>query len=365
MKLPAGKMRIQGWLSLLFLCAVLVPLSAQIDENSETDAGSLIYASGSGFEIVRNGSKEEYDLSTDIVDGLEFRAGDYVNTFDGTFLEIQISGSTNVLKISENTSFEFDQSARTNTSQYEVSYGRVRARVRKLAGLEQFAISGPSMVAGVRGTDFGYDVLYDVEEQSTIASVYCFEGKVEVEPTVQVIEEAEQGELEADAVPRKMAPIEIEADEMVQVRELTANQLAAAGRETGDAEQLFTLRRTNVDEEIRSFWKENDFKALPVELESETETEQEGQVETAKESETAEPPPGLQFKFTQSQLRRGSLLTAGIGTVFGAAALTFAYADPLVGDMDPAVRDNLTLSMGISAGLFFSTSLFTLIASLF
>ncbi len=358
MKLPAVNKRIQTWLSLLFLCAVLLPLSAQSDDDSEAHAGSLIYASGSGFELVRNGTKEEYDLSTDIVEGLEFRSGDYVNTFDGTFLEIQVSGSANVLKISENTSFKFDKSAQTNTSQYEVSYGRVRARVRKLAGLEQFAISGPSMVAGVRGTDFGYDVLYDVEEQTTIASVYCFEGKVEVEPTVQVIEEAEQSELDADAVPQKINPIEIEADEMVQVRELT-------GRQAADTGTVFALRRTKVEEEIRSFWKENDFKALPVELESETETELDRQAETEEESEAAEPPPGLQFRFTQSQLRRGSLLTAGIGSVFGAAALTFAYADPLVGDMDPAVRDNLTLSMGISAGLFFSTSLFTLIASLF
>ncbi len=364
MNLLAEKMRKQTWLSLLFFCAVLVPLSAQTGDSSETNAGSLIYASGSGFEIVRSGSKEEYDLSTDIVDGLEFHAGDYVNTFDGTFLEIQVSGSTNVLKISENTSFKFDRSTRTKSSQYEVSYGRVRARVRKLAGLDQFAISGPSMVAGVRGTDFGYDVLYDVEEQTTIASVYCFEGKVEVEPTVQVIEEAEQGELETDAVPQRMAPIEIEADEMVQVRELTGDQLAATGRETADAEQLFALRRTNVDEDIRSYWKENDFKAVPVELESETDVEKDMD-EPQEQREAAEPPPGLQFRFTQSQLRRGSLLTAGIGTVFGAAALTFAYADPLVGDMDPAVRDNLTLSMGISAGLFFSTSLFTLIASLF
>ena len=357
-------MRIQGWLPLLFLCAVLVPLSAQTADSPETNAGSLIYASGSGFEIVRNDSKEEFDLSTDIVEGLEFRAGDYVNTFDGTFLEIQVSGSTNVLKISENTSFKFDRATQSNTSQYEVSYGRVRARVRKLAGLEQFAISGPSMVAGVRGTDFGYDVLYDVDEQTTISSVYCFEGKVEVEPSVQVIEEGAQGEIEADAVPQRMDPIEIEADEMVQVRELTGNQLAATGRETTDAEQLFTLRRTNVDEVIRSYWKENDFKAVPVELESETEIEKDTD-ETQERSETAESTSGLQFKFTQSQLRRGSLLTAGIGSVFGAVALTFAYADPLVGDMDPEVRDNLTLSMGISAGLFFSTSLFTLIASLF
>lgn len=348
MQLPERKVVFRMWLSALFVCVAALPLTAQSASQSTAQAGSLIYASGSGFEVVRDGQQEEYDLSTDIVEGLEFYAGDYVNTFEETFLEVQVRESSHLLKISENTSFRFGQSTQNDASRYEVTYGRVRARVRKMAGLERFSISGPSMVAGVRGTDFGYDVLYDVEEQTTVSSVYCFEGEVEVEPTVEVIEAAEEGDPAAGGVPKKLAPILIAADDMVQVRELSDRQ-------------LYVLRRAAVEEEIRTYWEENDFKADPVEAESGVEMKQ----KTRTESETPAPPPGLQFRFTQSQLRRGSLLTAGIGTVFGTAALTFAFADPLLGDMDPAVRENLTLSMGISAGLFFSTSLFTLIVSFF
>lgn len=342
-------------LTVLVLCGAVFSLSAQSSDDSTQLAGSLIYASGNGFEVVRNGTTREYDLDSDIVEGLEFYAGDYINTFNGTFLEIQANETTHVLKISENTSFKFDQPAGADSSQYEVTYGRVRARVRKLAGLERFAISGPSMVAGVRGTDFGYDVLYNVEEAKTVSSVYCFDGRVEVEPTVTLIEAGADGEIDPGAAPAPPQVIEIGADEMVQVQEFQS----AAAQESGEA--LYVLSRDTVSEEIRTFWESNDFKATPIELESEAEVEEQADEERG----TEEPPPGVQVRFTQSQLRRGSLLTAGIGTVFGAAALTFAYADPLVGDMDPGVRDNLTLSMGVSAGLFFSTSLFTLIASFF
>lgn len=340
----------------LILVSMLIslPISVYAQEGgSEKLAGSLIYASGTGFEIVRNAQSEEYDLTSDIVEGLEFYSGDYLNTYDGTFLEIQVSGSRNVLKISENTSFKFEQRGETRSSRYEVSYGRVRARVRKLAGLEKFTVSGPSMVAGVRGTDFGYDVLYSDEENTTIANVYCFEGKVEVTPKVKTSdtpdsEGTEEGRDEGiSSGPEK---IEIGADEMVRIKEI----------DEGTSEQHYVFRKEPISTEVYTFWEQNDFKSTPIEVDSADDSKI-----AEKATKTEETPPGLQFQFTKSQLRRGSLLTAGIGAVFGAAALTFAYADPLVGGMSGDQRDNLTLSMSISSGLFFSTSLVTFIASLF
>jgi hypothetical protein len=342
-------------MTILVLCSAVFSLAAQSNDESAQRAGSLIYSSGRGFEIVRNGITEEYDLATDIVEGLEFYTNDYINTFEGTFLEIQVSETTHVLKISENTSFKFNRSAGAESSQYEVTYGRVRARVRKLAGMGGFAIFGPSMVAGIRGTDFGYDVLYNVEDGKTVSSVYCFEGKVEIEATVPLIEAGSEGALDPDAAPVKSRMIELGPNEMVQVHALQP----AVGQAT--EEVRYMLRRNAMAEEIRNFWEINDFKGVPVELETEAKIPEEQDEKHPDEV----PPPGLQFRYTPTQLRRSSLLTAGIGTVFGAAALTFAYADPLVGDMDPDVRDNLTLSMGVSAGLFFSTSLFTLFASFF
>ena len=77
-----------------------------------------------------------------------------------------------------------------------------------------------------------------------------------------------------------------------------------------------------------------------------------------------EEPEEAPVRFTRSQMRKVSLLLGGIGTVFGAAAATFYYADPLFEDMNQDTRDNLTLSMGIVGGLFLSTSLVLFFGSL-
>src|SRR6056297_2019615 len=175
----------------LLLCSALIPLWSQASTGAGVSAGSLIYAAGTSFEVVRDGKSVEYDLAADIVEGFDFYPGDYINTYKGTFLEIQVTGSRNVLKIAENTSFKIDEASDQDSSRYKVSYGRVRARVQKLAGLSKFALAGPSMVAGVRGTDFGYDILYNSEKNTTVASVYCFEGQVEVQPTVNIVEKEE------------------------------------------------------------------------------------------------------------------------------------------------------------------------------
>lgn len=333
-------MNIRFMIAALLLCSAFMPLWSQASTGADAAAGSLIYASGTSFEVVRDGKSIEYDLAADTVEGLEFYQGDYINTYEGTFLEIQVTGSKNVLKIAENTSFKIDETPEQESSRYKVSYGRVRARVQKLAGLSQFAITGPSVVAGVRGTDFGYDILYNAEKDTTVSSVYCFEGQVKVQPTVKIVTEEES--------------IELAEDEMVSISEIST------GTET-----RYVLQREALSSEIQAFWRQYDFQATPIEVSYGSEVQTEAEAATETKAEGKEPPPGAQFKFTQSQLRRGSLLTAGIGAVFGAAALTFAYADPLVGDMNRDVRDNLALSMSISSGLFFSTSVFTFIASLF
>jgi len=352
-------LNIRVWITALFLCSVFMPLWGQASPGEGAAAGSLIYASGTSFEVVRDGNSEVYDLDSDIVEGLDFYPGDYINTYKGTFLEIQVTGSRNVLKIAENTSFKIDEASKPESSHYKVSYGRVRARVQKLAGLSQFALTGQSMVAGVRGTDFGYDILYNSEKDTTVASVYCFEGQVEVQPTVNIVE-TEEDLAEADLFSEH--GVELSANEMLSVYEVSDSTEIT---EESLVEPRYAFQRDDLSSEIQTFWRQNDFQATPIEVSPDSEFPAETESSTETEDEGKEPPPGAQFKFTQSQLRRGSLLTAGIGAVFGAAALTFAYADPLVGDMNRDVRDNLALSMSISSGLFFSTSVFTFIASLF
>ena len=323
---------------LLLVLSVSLPAQTQAEE---TSAGSVVYATGSGFQLIRDGKPSEYDLAADNADGLELYAGDYINTYEATFIEIELTGSGHLLKISENTSFLFEEKQQSEQNRFLVSYGRVRARVEKLAGLEQFTIDGPSVVAGVRGTDFGYDVLYTSGVGIPVSSVYCFTGEIEVRPKVAVSSaEGLEEEIERKLLEQGGASIIIGADEMMK--------LEGGTKETGE---VFRIQKTSVSEEISAFWEENDFVAgTPIPLTP----------SIVKEEEPAEAP----VRFTGSQMRKGALLFGGIGTVLGAAAATFYYADPLFEDMNQDTRDNFTLSMGLAGGLFLSTSLFLFLGSL-
>lgn len=318
---------------------------------AEEAAGIISYATGQGFQVVDAEGQQEYYLKTDVVEGLELFPGDFVNTYDGTFLEIELEEERHSIKISENTSFRFSPAFGEQEKQFEVTFGRVRARVSKLAGLEKFAIQGPSGVAGVRGTDFGYDVLFDDPASPPMATIYCFEGQIEVRPSVQIsassgLEKEVKEQLESG----EAATLIINAGEMLVLRERTPGDAGADGEAVDGAG--FILEKSGVDEEISDFWEMNDFQ----------ETEKlEGpappKIVVEEKEEEAAP-----VVFTKSKFFRASALTAGLGTAFGIAAATFYYADPLFEDMNQDVRDNLSLSMGIAAGIFLSTSLFTLLA---
>ena len=332
------------FLFLILVLCVSFNLFAQ-NQAGEAPAGSLVYAAGEGFQLIRDSNSEEYDLAVDNADNMDFYTGDYINTFDGTFLEIELSGSGHLLKISENTSFRFEPTKRKEERRFTISFGRIRARVEKLAGREQFLIDGPSMVAGVRGTDYGYDVLSIGAEEPSISFIYCFEGQVEVQPKVGLssisgLEAAESAQL----LETEEATLIIGAGEMVTLEGI-------AGTEETD----FILEKGGITEEIETYWHANDFLAgTPIEVSPPQAVEvlQEVPKEAAGR-------PG------KSQVRKGGLVFGGIGTLLGVTAATFAFADPLVSDMDPNTRDNLTMGFGISSGLFLSTSLMLLIGSLF
>ena len=319
-----------------------VPLYAQV-AGEVSEAGSLVFSTGEGFQLIREGNPEEYDLAVDNTEGIRFYPGDYVNTYENTFLEIELTDSRHLLKISENTSFLFEQGTKREQNSFMVNYGRVRARVKKLAGLESFTIDGPSVVAGVRGTDFGYDVLYDSGASAPVSTVYCFEGEIAVSPKVEIIETTGFAEDEAEKIETtRNTSLILLADEMLKLE-------GAAGIKEG----VFRLQKSSVNEEISVFWDQNDFISGAV---------MEAPVQMPV---TEKPEKDPRIRFTASKMRRGGWMLGGVGAVFGAAAATFIYADPLLEDMSQATRDNLSLSMGIAGGIFLGTSLVLLIGSLF
>jgi hypothetical protein len=125
-------------------------------------------------------------------------------------------------------------------------YGRVRAKVDKLAGTDTFTIRSATSVAGVRGTDFGIDVVarqQAVAVPENLTRTYVFEGTVTVTALLRSSPLAAEG---LEPVPREFT---LEAGEMVVVSRVDT---------ATEAEQ------TIIDTAILEFWSENDFSIIDV-----------------------------------------------------------------------------------------------------
>lgn len=142
---------------------------------------NVTYAEGGAFRLVRAGVSKTLDASSPEVFGMEIMIGDIISTGPGTILELSIHPVSASVQIAENTSYSCgSDDERGELSRGELYYGRVRAKVAKLTGTSSFRISSPSLVAGVRGTDFGLDVIAPLSDTPAVNRVFCFEGLVAV-----------------------------------------------------------------------------------------------------------------------------------------------------------------------------------------
>ena len=146
------------------------------------DAATVVYAEGDGFTIIRrSGDAERRTYADPDFIGVGLADGDTILTDDGTFLELRMYPNNSVVRVSENTSFEISQGgADGGDTLLAVTYGRVRAIVQRIRGSRDFEIRGQTVVAGVRGTDFGVSVLLtpigEIEDK-----VFVVEGEVTVQ----------------------------------------------------------------------------------------------------------------------------------------------------------------------------------------
>ncbi|MDC7232437.1 MAG: FecR family protein [Spirochaetales bacterium] len=222
------------------LCLLTAAVSLPAESSAE-----IVYAEGAGFSLVRNGESRYYDIYEGEADGLALRGGDLILTEDETWIELQLSGSGTIIKIAENTTFTL-KTLQDEGGTFEVAYGRVRARVEKLTADTPFWIEGSDTVAGVRGTDFGYDLFYDPAEPSKKnVSVYCFEGRVEVVRRLEV-EEGEAYEAKSDFATGK---------EKTSTVMLGKNEMVSIDSETRTEE----LKKSRIEPEIKEFWELNEF----------------------------------------------------------------------------------------------------------
>lgn len=194
---------------------------------------SIVYAEGNTFRLTRSGAVRVYNTGTDDVLGLEIKPGDLIQTSGGTWLEVSIHHLSASVQVAENTTFRFEADEKRENSSGDLLYGRVRAKVGRLSGSSSYKIKTPTLIAGVRGTDFGCDVIAfsGQTESGVLNRVFCFEGSVAVNDIAH---------LQSD-------PVMITTNEMVEV----SGEATAQKREAP-----LIIEKTDVADEVRIFWLE-------------------------------------------------------------------------------------------------------------
>jgi hypothetical protein len=202
---------------------------------SQSGTAVVVYAEGEGFTLVREGVSNFYEVDYGDVLGMLLYPGDTILTEEDTFIEVQVTSTASLIKIAENTTFQFESIGNHGGGVLKVAYGRIRAKINILTNDDQFRISGTDTVAGVRGTDFGFDLsfgndLSSAESNEAITTVYCFEG------SVQVLQENPQT--------KEVKEVIISADQMIV---------------TSSVKKEAPLLVYDIEKEIDQFWEENRF----------------------------------------------------------------------------------------------------------
>lgn len=249
---------------LAIACIAFFGISLSISAQSDPYA-FVIYADGYNMSIYRNEELLTYDVLVDDVIGMPLLPGDLVQTDPDTFVEIQVMPSRTVVKVAENTTFEIESLGGSGGGTFDMSYGRLRARVERLTNNETFQVRGSSAVAGVRGTDFGYDMVVEREAAEQLRTrVYVFDGEVAVSGRDDVLEDLTEGEEPAE----RPEPVLIRANEMVNVVSAVPEELSRDLDEEAEEPlsppravqpQPVSFQQEPIQEDIQQFWRDQDF----------------------------------------------------------------------------------------------------------
>ncbi len=221
-----------------YLWLVFCGLLARAVMAQEAAQGQVVFAEGQDFVLVRDGQRSIYPVDDPEVIGMDIRPGDLIQTGLRTFLEIQLLPRGTVLKLAENSSFQLKAlGADGSAVSLSLVYGRIRSKVAKLARDETFVIRSGSTVAGVRGTDFGFDSILKAGDTSGVAlpavRVYCFSGEVAVLP----VTDAEEIAADAPAI------------------SVGQNQVVAVDL----SRPVPLVDRGQLDDATLRYWRENEF----------------------------------------------------------------------------------------------------------
>lgn len=300
--------------------------------------GELVFAEGRDFVLVRGGQRRIFPVDDPEVLGMALIEGDLIQTAPRTFLEVQLLPRGTVLKIAENSSFQFKGFGKAGESvSLGLIYGRVRAKVAKMAAEDSFTIRSGNTVAGVRGTDFGFDSLVSQGAGAerglvgaSVLRVYCFSGEVVLIPSID-----------------PDSPL------------TTAPSVAVRRNEVASLDPSFTVplvERRSMDAELLRFWSENDFKGSTPLPPPETPTLQSLALATAPVGAPAEleiryiPPdyaPYLRVNRAKNGAIAASALFSLIGVVFQGAGLAYSVTGEYGLSRDLMVTGVIPLGLGI------------------
>jgi len=247
---------------------MIVTLGAFAQDADQSSGGNsfgvVIYAEGDVVSVIRDLRRTEYDAFTGELLGLAVYPGDIIQKDPNTYVEIQLLPSRSVIKVAENTSFTVEQISATGDGVFNLAYGRLRARVNRLTGVDPFQIRGIGATAGVRGTDFGADVIAQPAGGASLTRIYCFEGEVQVEMDGLSSEQPSEAE-----------PIVLTANEMITAITLSPTSAAAIAAEPepeSDGEPVILPAPVAEIEPIlpaiSEFWQRENFVAEPGDAES-------------------------------------------------------------------------------------------------
>jgi hypothetical protein len=193
----------------------------------------IVFAQGGDIIVLSDGKQKA--LKDPI--GERLSPGDQVQTGSKTSVELVLMPRMSRLRLSENTVATIREIATNGATGIELLYGRLRSKVVRMTDRDaQFDVRSANVVAAVRGTDFGCDVVLDPSGGAAPTKVYCFEGSVDVSPT---------------RAPPGAAPVAVEAGSM-----------AIVSAASGGAEPR--IATSSIDGDTLKYWKANEFtQAMP------------------------------------------------------------------------------------------------------
>jgi len=343
---------------LVVVTAALGAFAQDADQSSDDRSfGVVIYAEGEVVSVIRDLRRREYDAFTGELLGFAVYSGDIIQTDPNTFVEIQLLPSRSVIKVAENTSFTIERIGGDGNGVFDLAYGRLRARVSRLAGTSPFEIRGVGATAGVRGTDFGTDVVVQPSGGAALTRIYCFEGEVQVEVAGPTSDQ-----------PSAVEPVVITANQMITASTLSPSSAAAAvaaAPEDGEAADV-QAPLTEIEPllpAISEFWQREDFVAEPADAESvlaqfpnlvRDVTGRLGDLPFLPSAESAEPDAESEIDPISVTQEETADLTAAVEATPVGGDLQAADAVALEGDteeMDPERRErliNATRATGIA-----------------